>query len=88
VKILLLLSILFLAACQTRIEEQTIAYAGKQKMGDGVHIMKFYVGDDRVYILVDDSCNPITESISVNQTISSGKSAHVETNTTFGRFHK
>jgi len=74
-KKLVLLAACFLIACQTNISKQNINDAGKKQIGPNLYLKKIYVGDDRVYFLVNEKDELIGNSISTSYTISNGKSS-------------
>lgn len=79
-KKILLVSICLFIACQTNISKQDINDAGKQQIGHNTYLKKIYVGDDRVYFLVNEKDELVGNSISTSYTISNGKSSTIKSN--------
>lgn len=77
-KILITISFLFLFSCTTNIEDQSIKDAGIKQISDNLFLKKIYVGDDRIYILINEKDEVVSGNISSSYTIrhSNGKSSY------------
>jgi len=66
--------------CSEAMDKQSVEDCGKKEIGQGVYLKKILVGDDRVYMLVDENDKLINGNVTSSITIHSKNSNRTESN--------